>query len=199
MLFRSRNGEEVLLTEVGDYYDGDHSLSKMEQYKWYQVRTNASGNVIEAKEASVALTVYDPDHFVSGNSQYVTKYDEINDAIEENGVKTVLYLTNGGPNDGATNGYTGAMEVKGNRTLAITSEQGSGIWFRDDVNVVLQYWNRNKQEKDIMTGEGVDDLKEMVDIVNDNNKDRENATYFVSALIEDGRATTIVKIGRAHV
>ena len=140
----------------------------------------------------MALTVYDPDHFVSGNSQYVTKYDEINDAIEKNGVKTVLYLTNGGPNDGATNGYTSAMEVKGNRTLAITSEQGSGIWFRDDVNVVLQYWNRNKQEKDIMTGEGVDDLKEMVDIVNDNNSSRGSATYFVSALIEDGRATTIV-------
>ena len=187
-----RNGEEVLLTEVGDYYDGDHSLSKMEQYKWYQVRTNASGNVIEAKEASVALTVYNPVHFVSGNSQYVTKYDEINDAIEKNGVKTVLYLTNGGPNDGATNGYTGAMEVKGDRTLAITNEEGSGIWFRDDVNVVLQYWNRNKQEKDIMTGEGVDDLKEMVDIVNDNNSSRGSATYFVSALIEDGRATTIV-------
>ena len=187
-----RNGEEVLLTEVGDYHNGDHSLSKMEQYKWYQVRTNASGNVIEAKEAGVALTVYDPDHFISGNSQYVTKYDEINDAVEESGVKTVLYLTNGGPNDGATNGYTGKMEVKGNRTLAITNEEGSGIWFRDDVNVVLQYWNRNKQEKDIMTGEGVDDLKEMVDIVNDNNRDRGNATYFVSALIEDGRATTIV-------
>jgi hypothetical protein len=192
-----RNGEEVLLTEVGDYYDGNHSLSKMEQYKWYQVRTNASGNVIEAKEASVALTVYDSDHFESGTSQYVTEYDEINDAIEESGVKTVLYLTNGGPvwnaaKEAYDNGYDGDMEVKGNRTLAITNEEGSGIWFRDDVNVVLQYWNRNKQEKDIMTGEGVDDLKEMVDIVNDNNRDRGNATYFVSALIEDGRATTIV-------
>ena len=192
-----RNGEEVLLTEVGDYYNGNHSLSKMEQYKWYQVRTNASGNVIEAKEASVALTVYDPDHFVSGTSQYVTEYDEINDAIEESGVKTVLYLTNGGPvwnaaKEAYDNGYAGNMEVKGNRTLAITNEEGSGIWFRDDVNVVLQYWNRNKQEKDIMTGEGVDDLKEMVDIVNDNNRDRGDATYFVSALIEDGRATTIV-------
>ena len=65
----------VLLTEVGDYYNGDHSLANMDQYKWYQIRTNGEGNVIEAKEASILNT--------QTGSRYVTEYDKINDKVEE--------------------------------------------------------------------------------------------------------------------
>ncbi len=179
-----RNGEVVLLTEVGDYYNGDHSLANMDQYKWYQIRTNGEGNVIEAKEASILNT--------QTGSRYVTEYDKINDKVEEAGVDTVLYLTAGGPDANATNGYTGLLKVDGDRTLAVANEEGSGIWFRDDVNVVLQYWNRNTQEKDIFAGEGVSALKEMVDIVNGEVKNRGTSSYYVSALIENGRATSIV-------
>ena len=174
---------------MGDYYNGDHSLASMEQYRWYQIRTNADGNVIEAKEASVLNT--------QTGARYVKDLDKINDKVEESGVNTVLYLTAGGPYKANgdfdnTTGYTGKMEVKGNNTLAITDAEGSGIWFKDDVNVVLQYWNRNKQEKDVMQGEGVSALKEMVDIVNGEIGNRGSNSYYVSALIENGRATTIV-------
>ena len=184
-----RNGEEVTLYEVGD--DSGHSthLRQMEQYKWYQIRTNADGNVIEALPAERALDVYNA---ATGASRFVKDYKFINWTVEQAGVDTVLYITEGGPNNTATNGFNTELEVKGNNTLAVTNQQGSGIHFTNDVNVVLQYWNRDKQEKDIWAGEGIDDLKDMVDIVNANNETRGDADYFVSALIENGFATSIV-------
>ena len=174
---------------MGD--DSGHSthLRQMEQYKWYQIRTNADGNVIEALPAERALDVYNA---ATGASRFVKDYKFINWTVEQAGVDTVLYITEGGPNNTATNGFNTELEVKGNNTLAVTNQQGSGLHFTNDVNVVLQYWNRDKQEKDIWAGEGIDDLKDMVDIVNANNETRGDADYFVSALIENGFATSIV-------
>ena len=185
-----RNGEEVLLTEVGDNYKTGSSLADMEQYKWYQVRSNADGNVTKTEEAASALTVYDG--VATGSSQYVTNYSDINTAAEKSGVDIVLYLTNGGPDAAASNGFKRNLDIKGTNTLAVEGQTGSGIHFNDDVNVTLQYWNKNTKQTDIMAGEGVDDLRNMVNIVNDSNADRGDATYYVSALIQNGRATDIV-------
>ena len=190
-----RDGQEVLLTEVGDEYNADNSLSQMQQYHWYQVRTNADGHVTKAEEASVALAEYEKGE--TGASRYVITYSKIDDAVETTGVDTVLYLTDGGPVFGsddktvAGNGFDTELSVKGKNTLAVEGQTVSGIHFKNDVHVVLQYWNKNTKQNDIMEGEGVDDLKKMVDIVNDNNKVRDS-NYFVSALIKDGLATDIV-------
>ena len=177
-----RDGEEILLTEVGDNYKTGSSLADMEQYQWYEVRTNADGNVTKVVDAATAL--------VGSSSRYVTVYSQINDAVEPTGVETVLYLTNGGPKMGA--GESTDLVVRGNNTLAVEGKSGSGIHFKDDVNVTLQYWNKNTKQTDIMAGEGVVDLKNMVSIVNGNNGKRGASTYYISALIQNGRATDIV-------
>lgn len=187
-----RDGQEVTLTEVGD---ASEELEFMEQYKWYEVREDGNGDVIKVTRADIALGT-------TGRDRFVEDYTKINDTVELDNVSTVLYHTEGGPNANQNDGFgvtkDETLVVKGNNTLAVNTKEGSGIHFRNDVNVVLQYWNRNTKEIDIMAGEGVDDLKDMVDIVNDitKNTDRYNdgvkKTYYVSALIENGLATDIV-------
>ena len=187
-----RDGQEVTLTEVGD---ASEELEFMEQYKWYEVREDGNGDVIKVTRADIALGT-------TGRDRFVEDYTKINDTVELDNVSTVLYHTEGGPNANQNDGFgvtkDETLVVKGNNTLAVNTKEGSGIHFRNDVNVVLQYWNRNTKEIDIMAGEGVDDLKDMVDIVNDitENNDRYNdgvkKTYYVSALIENGLATDIV-------
>jgi len=191
-----RNGETVMLTEVGDNVDA-LSRANMKQHEWYQVKLDGNGNVIKSEPAFSALTgrgVFEPD------------YNEINNTVEQTGVDTVLYQTDAGPNTmkGEIAGqftHTGfgandKLEVKGNNTLAVNTLVGSGIYFRNDVHVVLEYWNRNTQETDVMVGEGVDDLKDMVEFVNENSaaaikkqgRRLANENYYVSALIEGGDA-----------
>jgi len=122
---------------------------------------------------------------------------------------TVLYQTDGGPVDyaGDPGAYTHTgfdatrdLEIKGTNLLAVTNTEGAGIYCRNDVHVVLQYWNRNVDGIDIMVGEGLDDLKDFVDFVNANNDAAiarngnrlASENYYVSALIQNGAATDIV-------
>ena len=79
-------------------------------------------------------------------------------------------------------------------SLPARVREGAGIYCRNDVHVVLQYWNRNVDGIDIMVGEGLDDLKDFVDFVNANNDAAiarngnrlASENYYVSALIQNG-------------
>ena len=203
-----RNGEKVTLTEVGDNVD---ALSKdnMKNHHWYEVKTDGKGNVTKAEPAYAALDTWtgNPNN---SRSVFVGDYKNINNAIENEATDTVLFhQDNGNSEEVNRDGYTYThagfnatqdLAIQGKNLLAVTNTQGSGIYFRNDVHVVLEYWNRNVDGIDVMVGDGVDDLKDMVDFVNENNDAAiarqggrlTNETYYVSALIEDGAATTIV-------
>jgi len=200
-----RNGEEVTLTEVGDAAE---ELISMQKYQWYQVKTDGNGNVTKVIPAWEALDNYTvtPNN---NRSVFLTDYTKINAAVANTATDTVLYQTDGGPVDyaGDPGAYTHTgfdatrdLEIKGTNLLAVTNTEGAGIYCRNDVHVVLQYWNRNVDGIDIMVGEGLDDLKDFVDFVNANNDAAiarngnrlASENYYVSALIQNGAATDIV-------
>ena len=172
------NGEEVILTEVGD---GLSDLGQMQQHTWYQVKFNADGNVISAELASTALSYV--------NKEIVDDYDEIAAAVDAK--DTVLYYST----DPEIS--TEALSLTG-RTLWLDTTKTVGFRVAEDVKIALIQTN-NKTEKTYFDN-GVNSLKTIVEDLNDRHAaaaDQHN--YVISAVIEKGVATSVVIYDKSSI
>ena len=161
------NGEEVEIKEVGDALT---YLDTMNQYGWYQVKYNAEGEVIGVTPASTTLL---------GTNGYVTDIKNVEAAI--NAEDTVLY----------TQSFTNQDKVpqlKGS-TLYVTTENKTGFFVDENVKLVLIQKNDNKLTTTFETG-----VKELEDVMAQLNKAKDDGKYdyTVSAILEDGAATTVI-------
>ena len=160
------NGEEVILTEVGD---GLSDLGTMKQYTWYQVKFNADGNVISVVEASKALKGY----------EIVDDITDLDTAVNEE--DTVLYYEAIDTNDLSLTG----------RTLWLNTAATEGFRVAEDVKVVLIQRNNNTEKTYFESG--VSSLKTIVNDLNDRHSAAVTDHYYgISAIVEKGVATSVV-------
>lgn len=161
------NGEEVLLTEVGDddnsvleNYD-ERPVSEGGQGPWVTVKYDADGNVKKLEARDVVTTL----------NGAVT-------AIEDDEDTVVVAI------DGVTNDYT----LKG-KTLFDQTTQKEGFRVDENVNIALNQTTKNKNTTEYYTG--VTELKNILDELNGASK---NHNYDFNAVIEDGKAVAVVII-----
>ena len=160
------NGEEVILTEVGD---GLSDLGTMKQYTWYQVKFNADGNVISVQKASEALT----------GDEIVDKIGDLDEAVDNE--DTVLYYEAIDTNDLSLTG----------RTLWLNTAATEGFRVAEDVKVVLIQRNNNTEKTYFESG--VSSLKTIVNDLNDRHSAADTDHYYgISAIVEKGVATSVV-------
>lgn len=169
------NGEEVVLTEVGD---GLSDLGTMQQHTWYQVKFNADGNVIAVEPASTALKGY----------EIVDNYLDIEKAVNDK--DTVLYYSTN-PEIKSEN-----LDLTG-RTLWLDTDQTKGFRVAEDVKVVLIQWNNN--DKKTYFESGVSSLKTIVNDLNDRHDGKTEHNYEISAILEKGVATSVVIYDKSKV
>ena len=163
------NGEEVILTEVGD---GLSDLGEMQQHTWYQVKFNADGNVISAQLASEAL----------GKNEIVDNYNKISTAVNDK--DTVLYYSTN-PTIKSQN-----LDLTG-RTLWLNTAKTQGFRVAEDVKTVLIQTNNNTEKTYFETG--VNSLKTIVDDLMDRHSTAATRhDYVISAILEKGVATSVV-------
>ena len=158
------DGQEVEIKEVGDALT---YLDTMDQYNWYQVKYNADNEVMNVEPASKALTL---------NADYVTNIVNLETAI--NGKEDTVLYTQTFPKD--------QPEMKGS-TLFVTTKSTQGFFVAEDVNITLIQIVKNKQETSFETG--VDELENIIDDLNEKNC---TFNYQISAILEDGAATSVV-------
>ena len=165
------NGEEVVLTEVSDSLS---YLNSMSQYTWYQVKYNANGEVIGVLDATSGGTY--PQWDLKAN-EYVTDIKNVETAI--NAEDTVLY----------TQSFTNDTPSLKGSTLFVSTADKEGFFVAEDAKVVLIQTNDLKQTTTYEVG--VDALEDMID---DLNADPTTGKYDydVSAILEDGAATTVI-------
>jgi hypothetical protein len=204
------NGEEVTLTEVSD---GDSYLARMEQYNWYQIKTNGAGEVIAAYKLpgvndgsdlkDAKLTRYEDlaldYHYYDENKNGKQDFDANGEPIEigeiaytvQEGKGTVLYH-----NEKFINSYLRMS----NRTLYVATDDQTGFIVNENVNYVLQQWNSNKKDTFIETGSGAKNLESVIKELNDRygvfgadgKWTGKNYTYQISAILENGVASSVV-------
>ena len=110
------------------------------------------------------------------NEDYVTDIDNLEAAI--NGKEdTVLYMESFSKDQ---------PEMKGS-TLFVTTKSTQGFFVAEDVNITLIQIVKNKQETTFETG--VDELENIIDDLNEKNG---TFNYQISAILEDGAATSVV-------
>ena len=197
------DGEEATLTEVDDAHVS--MLNKMDENKWYRVRFNADGEVV-----SVRSDNYDDDgngkeddgrldqdfsfdknwDLNSGIYRYVTTHTGgvINSNINTAGVDIVLYHE-------PFNGSSVLALHNSGKTLYLTQANDAYIRFTDDTKVVFEQENKNEWTTEFWSGQsGVEKaIKELrVD------ETTGNYNYEISAVIEDGRATSIIIMDKTN-
>ena len=202
-----KNGEEVTLTEVSD---GNSELDKIQQYHWYQIKTNADGEVTgvyrlrddnrttgdyaaTAKHRSLTIANLDryddyalDYHYYDINGNGVQNLPDETGEIAytvQNGAGTVLYWNE--------NLITSRLRMNG-RTLYVATGDQTGFIVNSNVKWVVQQWDNNKKETYIDEGSSASGLKNMIDEVNRRYTNNENYTYQVSAVIESGIASSVV-------
>ena len=144
----------------------------MTQYGWYQVKYNAEGEVIGVTPASTTLL---------GTNGYVTDIKNVETAI--NAEDTVLY-TQSFPDQGK------APQLKGS-TLYVSTTDKEGFFVDENVKLVLVQTNDRKTTTTFETG-----VKELEDVMAQLNKAKDDGKYdyTVSAILEDGAATTVIVV-----
>lgn len=165
------NGQEVVLTEVGE---GVGDLEKMDQYTWYQVKYNADGNVIEAKQVNGTGVL-------NNGEDYEDNINELADTIADGDDTILYYSTNPQIN-------TANLKLVG-KTLWLDGTATKGFRVADDVNVALIQQNNTTTKTYFETGASA--LKNIVTELNDRH-DGHQHDFVVSAIIEKGVATSIV-------
>ena len=167
------DGQEITLTEVGD---GLTELGSMDPNTWYQVRYNANGNVVEVTKYDDAL---------DAGEDYVTNYADIDDVIDDN--DNVLYISL----DPEINSED---LVLSGRSLWVNTDRTKGVRVATDVNIALIQTNNRTEKTYFETG--VDALESIVDDLNDRHYKEGSVDtrhdYQISAIIEDGIATSVV-------
>ena len=190
-------GEEITLTEVDD--SGISMLDDMDEGKWYRVRFNADGEVTRVGSDNADVDSderpdYDDDfddfwdlfdndgdtYAGPANVPYAYVYEHdnnaINTAINIDGVDTVLYHEIFGADDKPTNS---------GKTLYVTQDHDAYIRFTDDTVVVFEQENNNEWTTEFWAGQsGVERALRELRVTAEG--------YSISALIENGRAATIV-------
>ena len=197
------NGEEVLLTEVGD---GISVLKGMQQHNWYVVSYNAKGEVIAKTHAADDADV-----------DYVDAIASLESTIQTAGVETVLYerslysgLTSAYPNgcpdfDSDTDSNYGdphtAKELKngtgpkleGSTFYDVTTDT-TGYYVSNDVKVVFIQKNKNVWETEFKSGKT--DLENVIsDLIKEDTCEPACGhayRYEVSAVIVNGIAQVVV-------
>ena len=164
------NGQEVVLTEVGD---GISELVSMQQDTWYQVKYNAEGNVVSVERYDTAL---------DKGSEWYDDIDTLSYYTSKN--DTVLYYS--------TNGHLiNSDDVKLiGKTLFLNDGPNGGFRVAEDVNIALIQWNNNHVRKTYFET-GVTSLKNIINELNDRH-DGAPHNYVVSAMLEKNVATSIV-------
>ena len=167
------NGESVILQEVRD--DNDTDLKDMQQYAWYTIKYDAEGNV------------KDVELYNNKTNKDVTYFDDLNaavKAIEKDEKDTIVVELGNAP----TTGVGKELTLIG-KTLYDKTSQKEGFRIAEDVNVVLVQTVKNQTTTTYETG--VDALSSILKDLNE----KDNAfNYEFSAVIENGRATSIVII-----
>ena len=176
----------------------------MVQDRWYQVKTNGDGNVMEVyRLAGVATTAkkdatfnpskltrlkdfaldYQKDYVVSNKG---VDLGEIAYTVQQ-GSSTVLYYNQ--------DFITSRLRMNG-RTLYVATDDQTGFIVNENVRYVIKQWDSNKKETYIEAeSSGAAGLKNMIDEINrrnTNNKVEEPYTYQVSAVIDSGIASSVV-------
>ena len=176
------NGQEIELTEVGDSltYIGNASAGegKMAQYGWYQVKLNAENEVIGVESVSTTLDKATGNNVALGETgDYVDNVKYLVASINEE--DTVLYAQS----------FTNNNPTMIGSTLYVTSTttDDNGFFVDENANIALIQWVKNKQETTFYTGSG-----ELEDIVKDLNEKNGKFDYQISAILEDGAATSVV-------
>ena len=142
---------------------------------WYEVSYDADGYVRKMEPVADALGgVYNS--ATNDDGGYVTNITDVEPAIQD-GNDTILYQQplSTKPNLGSNN-----------RTLYINTIDTNGLRVHTDVNIVLIQQNNNKWSEVYETGR--DQLDDIIDDLHNNG----GYNYNLSAVIEDGYATTII-------
>ena len=189
------DGVETTLTEVNDTRIS--LLEKMDENKWYRVRTNANNEVTAILGSPVADSTLDSDTDVGGKfgdwnldwdtvpTAYNTDYDAANqtlvDSFTEPGVDTVLYHE----------AFINKVPRADGHTLYVEQAVNSGLRFTKDVKVILDQTNDNKRET--FFGEGEADVKQFLkDLHPSNDTAPYTYDYEISAMLKGGVADVIV-------
>lgn len=192
----AQNGEEVELKEVSD---GISLLNGMKQDAWYQVKLNADGEVIDVMDADRA-DMNNPMLTILGYTGYSdTTFDKwsLTTALAGPPVVTGSYVNDINLVDASVDDEDTVLYVQGfqgdhpsmiGSTLFSTTTSSEGFFVAEDVNIVLRDWNRNKMDTTYETG--VDNLEDIIEDLNADNGG--NYNYIISAVLEDGAATTVV-------
>ena len=169
------DGKEIEIKEVGDALT---YLDSMKQYCWYQVKYNAEGEIIGVMDEDASGYF---DKWSLNANEYVTNIKDVETAINEE--DTVLY----------TQPFTKDQPSMKGSTLFVSTKDKTGFFVAEDVNITLIQTVKNKQETTFETG--VDNLE---DIVNDLNTANGKYNYTISAILEDGAATSVVIYDRSN-
>ena len=161
----------------------------MKRYNWYEVKYNAEGEVILVTLAQKALDNATGDAKAQGN-EYVHRIDWVEGSV--NAKDTVLFENSRFDGETPTISTTAQINtdgpsMKGN-TFYVNTTDKTGFNVMDDVKVVFIQKNDNKTTTTWESGS-----KELEDFVGDLNKNANGKyDYEVSAILEGGRATTVV-------
>ena len=173
------NGEEVEIKEVTDT---NPEIATMEQNEWYEVKYFADGTVRGVTKLNFAS---------SANDKYEENIENIEDALNGRGnygsFDTVLLF------DDMTNAPY-SLSCKGN-TFFATSSVKSGFAVAPDAKIVLVQDKKVDSSKDVTLmadvqafDNGVDGIEKAFKRMNDNS----NFKGYISAVFEDGIATSVV-------
>ena len=174
------NGEEIEIKEVGDALT---YLDEMKKDHWYQVKYNADGEVIGvstlATDASGNIGTWDLTTATSTTAgTYVNDIDHVEKSI--NAEDNVLYSQSFADE-------VKEPQLKGS-TLYVTTTKDTGFFVDENVKLVLIQTNDNKTTTTFETG-----VKELEDVMAQLNKAKDGKyDYTVSAILEDGAATTVI-------
>ena len=169
----SAQGKEIELTEKGDslsHIGPDAKNGNMDEGKWYQVKYDAKGNVVDTALASAKLTA---------GTEYIQYFDQIATAV--NNEDTVLLECGIIKADKV-------LSLKGSTLYGDTTDT-RGVAVDDDTNIVFIQKNDNKKTTSIENG--VKALENVLKNLNESDKGKKYQ-YEFSAMIEDGIATTVV-------
>ena len=168
------DGQLTEITYVDDQLD-EIDVDSMKQGHWYQVRYDADGNVRRADLI--------PNE--EGFSGYESSVEDAVAAIEDN-TRTVLLEDAFGDN---TAGSADKLILEGRMLYTDAKKtQSRAFGVTSDVNVVLIQATENGLYDTIEEYTGVDGLEDAIDDMNGNSPFEGK----IAAIIEDGRATSII-------
>ena len=192
------DGEAVTIREVNDTEMS--YLEDMDRYKWYRVRYNAEGDVIDA-EAMPDGQFGEDTAFVGGDWSFVATsgdaayYDEIQDVTDdvENGYHdTIIYYAGDGTNTSNDFKNVSTVPFVEARTFYV-SDAYDGVRIAEDVKVVFIQTNDNRTTTEYSTG-----VSNLEDALDELNADSDGYDYEIGMVVENSRATTVIIRDKAN-